>query len=236
MKAVLRGFAVRLSVDCAIIRRFLRRHLPSDLDGWSCDLGCGRTPHRQALAGHARRLRFLAIDHQAMTGVDLVADMELLPLPDCSMTLVTCFESLQFVRDPAAVLAEAWRVLAPGGRLVLAYPFLYADGPDHTFTRWTTAGAAGMVEAAGFVVSAEAPRGGTLVFLCHLLSSLSQRLVPGWRRVRQCRWRGVLATLLWLPWQVVGRGAAIIDAFLPRPSFYVGGILLARKPPLPEAR
>lgn len=46
-------------------------------------------------------------------------DMYALPLPDAEFAAVTLHQVLHFADDPARVLAEAARVLAPGGRLVV---------------------------------------------------------------------------------------------------------------------
>ncbi|HWL70348.1 MAG TPA: metalloregulator ArsR/SmtB family transcription factor [Geminicoccus sp.] len=46
-------------------------------------------------------------------------DMYQLPLPDASFSAVTFHQVLHFADDPFAALAEARRVLAPGGRIVV---------------------------------------------------------------------------------------------------------------------
>jgi len=48
------------------------------------------------------------------------ADMEALPLPDGSADVVISNGAINLARDKSAVLAEAYRVLRPGGRLQIA--------------------------------------------------------------------------------------------------------------------
>ncbi len=65
-------------------------------------LGVGRD--RAAAGGHAAGVAFL------------VADAEALPLPDCSVDVVSIAFGLRNVTDKPAALREARRVLRPGGR------------------------------------------------------------------------------------------------------------------------
>ena len=51
----------------------------------------------------------------------LVFDEEL-PLPDSSIDRVLMVHSLEFAENPRETLKEIWRVLAPGGRLVIVVP------------------------------------------------------------------------------------------------------------------
>ncbi|NLS17065.1 class I SAM-dependent methyltransferase [Rhizobium sp. P40RR-XXII] len=51
----------------------------------------------------------------------LIFDEEL-PLPDSSIDRVLMVHSLEFAESPRETLKELWRVLAPGGRLVIAVP------------------------------------------------------------------------------------------------------------------
>jgi ubiquinone/menaquinone biosynthesis C-methylase UbiE len=47
-------------------------------------------------------------------------DAAQLPFPDASFDLVLCVTALEFMADPSRALAEMARVVAPGGRLVVA--------------------------------------------------------------------------------------------------------------------
>lgn len=51
----------------------------------------------------------------------LVFDEEL-PLPDSSIDRVLMVHSLEFAENPRETMKELWRVLAPGGRLVIVVP------------------------------------------------------------------------------------------------------------------
>jgi ubiquinone/menaquinone biosynthesis C-methylase UbiE len=50
------------------------------------------------------------------------ASAEAIPFPDASFDVVLCQMGLQFLADKRAALSEMWRVLAPGGRLILNVP------------------------------------------------------------------------------------------------------------------
>jgi 2-polyprenyl-6-hydroxyphenyl methylase/3-demethylubiquinone-9 3-methyltransferase len=89
------------------------------------DIGCGGG----LLAPHARRLgyRHVGVD-LSTTGLGVArrhgvlpvrADAARLPLPDGVADAVSAGEILEHVVDAAAVVAEACRVLRPGGRLVI---------------------------------------------------------------------------------------------------------------------
>ncbi|MFD8597254.1 methyltransferase domain-containing protein [Kitasatospora sp. NPDC059646] len=75
----------------------------------------------------------------------LVADVQALPVPPCSADRIRTDRLLQHVADVPGVLAEARRVLRPGGRLVMAEPdwdSLAVDHPDldvaRAYTRHVT--------------------------------------------------------------------------------------------------
>lgn len=56
-----------------------------------------------------------------LSATSLVFDEEL-PLPDASVDRVLMVHSLEFAESPRETLKELWRVLSPGGQLVIAVP------------------------------------------------------------------------------------------------------------------
>ena len=51
-----------------------------------------------------------------------LVDETALPLPDSAVDRVVMIHALEVADDPSEVLREAWRVLAPGGRLIAVVP------------------------------------------------------------------------------------------------------------------
>src|SRR2546426_5150654 len=75
---------------------------------------------------------YVNLDLFPMTGVDVAADAEALPFPDCVFQRVECDAVLEHVRDPRRVMSEIRRVLAPGGYAHLVTPFCH---PLHEYPR-----------------------------------------------------------------------------------------------------
>lgn len=93
-------------------------------------------------AGNDRRHEdFVNIDLLPFPAVDVVTDGERLPLADGSVDVVVCIVVLEHVPDATSVIAEAHRILKPGGRFFAAVPFLQPfHAAPHDYRRWTRAG------------------------------------------------------------------------------------------------
>lgn len=106
------------------------------------DIGCGTAPLLVAAAPRFEKLvgvdiafRWLAVAKKrlAEAGLDLpliCACAEALPLPDSAFDRVVADSLIEHVRDQSRALAEAHRVLRPGGRIFLATPNRLSLGPD----------------------------------------------------------------------------------------------------------
>jgi len=98
------------------------------------DVACGTGYGSGVLMTDGRAASVVGVDTDAGTGeyarrrfarpgVEfLAADGAVTGLPSGSVDVVTSFETIEHVDDPAALLAEFDRLLAPGGRLVLSTP------------------------------------------------------------------------------------------------------------------
>lgn len=84
---------------------------------------------------------------------DVIAVAEALPFHGGIFDAVICSEVLEHTRDPRVVLTEVSRVLRPGGRLLIAVPFLYQiHASPHDFGRYTDFFWRSVLETHGFTV------------------------------------------------------------------------------------
>jgi SAM-dependent methyltransferase len=73
---------------------------------------------------------YVNLDLFAVPGVDVAADAHWLPFPADLFERVECDAVLEHVRDPAVVMREIERVLAPGGHAHVVVPFCH---PFHAY-------------------------------------------------------------------------------------------------------
>ncbi len=84
------------------------------------DVGGRLQPYRELL-GH-RILRYTSVDLARTPLVDVIASGERLPFaPEC-FDLVICTQVLEYIPEPEKMLSEIYRVLQPGGTLILSAP------------------------------------------------------------------------------------------------------------------
>lgn len=119
-----------------------------------------------------------------MSGRCLRGSVLSLPFGDASFDLVTSFDVLYHrnVTDEVAALREVWRVLRPGGRLLLrlpAYEFLRSkhDRAVHTRRRYTAHDVQALLRRAGFMVE-HCSYINTLLFPLALAQRLLEKAVP----------------------------------------------------------
>jgi SAM-dependent methyltransferase len=102
---------------------FLREKLESFPDKFViADLGCGESPFRDLLD---RFQTCLKVDFTPYAGVNIVADLsEKLPIKSNSMDVVIASNTLEHLPDTGNFLIECYRILKPGGTILITVPFM----------------------------------------------------------------------------------------------------------------
>jgi SAM-dependent methyltransferase len=165
-------------------RRDIRRDGPA-LTGRLLDLGCGNQPYRPFLPPE---VEYIGLDYPPTRAAfnpkvrpEVYGDARTLPFADQSFDAALCFQVLEHVDRPEAVVREIQRVLKPGGLGFISAPFCYnLHMEPHDFFRFSPYGLKDLLEKNGLGVRQLRGQGGIgalLVQMFHnwLFSGLSRR-------------------------------------------------------------
>jgi SAM-dependent methyltransferase len=165
-----------LDLQAASVWRDLKLELAS-ADGDVLDVGAGAQPYRPLLPRGARyRAIDVAVAGEAF-GYDL-PDTEYFegdrwPVRDASVDVVLATETLEHVPEPSVFLAEARRVLRPGGRIVLTVPFAARwHYIPHDYWRYTPSSLRNLLTSADFGEVVVHARGNEVTVACYKLMAL----------------------------------------------------------------
>jgi SAM-dependent methyltransferase len=198
------------------------------------DYGCGGSPYRSLF----RNSEYIRADFTPCQGLDfLLTANSSVPVPDSSFDMVLSTQVLEHVPEPTNYVAECFRVLKPGGFLILTTHGLFEDhGCPYDFQRWTADGLHLLLQQTGFRVKAakkltcgpralcffinrgfwqlRAPKSSLFGFATWGLRRL-WRLNPGW--LNRCADRYY-------------KEYGIVDAAAPNNSTYIALLLRAERP------
>jgi SAM-dependent methyltransferase len=142
-------------------RAFATLGLPL-LKGDILDIGSGRAPYSKLVTG----AKVVTIDFSPKKGPMTVGSTTELPFKDGSFDAVVCTEVLEHVSEPAAALAEIFRVLRPGARFYITVPMLGClHYEPYDFYRYTNHGLKDLLTKAGFKITGLTPLGGLFSFI-----------------------------------------------------------------------
>jgi SAM-dependent methyltransferase len=224
-----------LDIQAGSIWNDLRGQLTS-ASGVVLDIGCGAQPLRSLLPGGVTYIGIDIAESEQRFGYRTTDtryfEGDVWPVDDGSVDLAFATETLEHVDDPAQFLSEAFRVLRPGGRLILTVPFSARwHFVPYDYWRFTPAGLDLLLRGAGLTNVEVYARGNAVTVACYkdmaliLPLLLPQSGAPGARLARRAA--GIAASPLLLAFAAVanvslrrdgGEDCLGYTAFAVRPS------------------
>lgn len=146
------------------------------------DLGCGEMPYKDYFLQFAKR--YVGVDwsdtlHKLKA--DIVADLnEKLPIdPEVAETVVS-ISVLEHLREPQTMLNEAFRILKPGGRIILQVPWQWwVHEVPYDYFRFTPYGLKYLMSKAGFKEIQVEPAAGFFTMWFLKFNYFSARFIRG---------------------------------------------------------
>ena len=91
------------------------------------DAGAGHCPYA-SLFSHViyETADFCKVD-KAYGGINYVCDLSQIPVAENKYDMVICTQTLEHIPEPKKVLKEFYRILKPGGKLLLSVPLFYEE-------------------------------------------------------------------------------------------------------------
>lgn len=133
--------------DCA------RRHLTRGARVY--DVGCGSKPLGPALSQLSCLHVGIDMDHgfYGNEAVDIIGVADALPVAGASGDALLSSQVIEHLADPERAMAEAGRVLKPGGLLFISFPLVYPlHAAPHDYFRYSRYGFEAMCRRHGFEI------------------------------------------------------------------------------------
>lgn len=168
------SIASRLMVD--LIAKFYQEMIPLYCKGKLLDLGCGNVPLYAFYQNYITDS--ICVDWENSLHVnpylDFHADLnQPLPLESNAFDTVILSDVLEHLRKPEQLLKEIFRVLKPGGHLLVNVPFYYSIHEEpFDYFRYTEYALKSMAEDAGFEIKKINTLGGILDVIADVYAKL----------------------------------------------------------------
>ena len=160
----------------------LEKILKEYAHGVLLDVGCGEKPYAAMIEPLVER--HIGLDHIETShnteNIDILASAYDTTLPNEEVDTILCTAVLEHLERPLKALGEMYRVLRPGGYVVLSAPlFWHLHEQPRDFYRYTRYGLEYLFTEAGFEVVEIKPLSGFVVTfaqeLCYFMQYFQQR-------------------------------------------------------------
>jgi SAM-dependent methyltransferase len=214
------------AVHNRIAYRVMENMLTYAADGYArgrlVDIGCGSKPWKGLFAEHVDE--HIGVDlvpsERDPTAVDIIAGAYEIPLPDGHADTVLITSVLEHLEEPQRAIDETYRLLRPGGHLLVSAPFFWhLHEEPRDFYRFSPYALRNLLEQAGYEILELHPLAGAW-------TTLSIELSYALRRYRRGLARPLVDGVTMFAQWVAGRW----DRVDFQPGFSWSHLAIARKP------
>lgn len=199
--------------------------LSKQLSGKLLDFGCGRKPYEHLFTVN----EYIGVDVD-QTGhdhknskVDIYYDGKMLPFEANSFDSIFCSEVLEHLMNADDVLADLYRVLKPGGKMLLTAPFCWNEHEmPFDYARYSSEGIRHLLQKHGFTITAQEKSGNFARVLLQLLTLYFYELTKQWGRFGL-----VISMIFIIPLNIIG--VVVLPLFPVNKTMYFNNIVLAEK-------
>lgn len=211
-----------------IINPSLELRLRKYASGRLIDIGCGEKPYADMASPYVEE--HIGLDHSDTihdkSNIDIIGSAYEIPVEDNSFDTALCTDVLEHLEEPSLAIAEAYRILKPGGHGIYTVPlYWHLHEEPRDFYRYTKHGLKYLFQKSGFQILEIVPLSGFWVtFLQEFVYYL-------------CKFRrgGPLNPLWWLIPPLITLlqiAALILNRFDGAEEFTMEYLAVVRKPPL----
>ena len=201
-----------------------RRHAHGTL----LDVGCGSRPFAPLFLGFAKR--YLGLDLPGSPDLtrsrpDVYGDAGRLPIRSGSVDTVLSLSMFDLVHEPARVLAEMRRVLAPGGVLIVEFVQtvpVYRNSPD--LWRFTRPGVERLLSDAGL-------EAGEIIAIGGLPGYVGTATIGWLNRINRGPWRPLTELPVRLLYVIIQSVAELLDQLWAGSNEVMAHVVVARVGP-----
>lgn len=201
------------------------RDLGRHIGGRTLDVGCGSKPYEGLYASTKYvGLEYDTPQNRAGKKADHFYDGETFPFTDNEFDSVVANEVFEHVFNPDRFLDEAYRVLRPGGMVLMTMPFVWDEHEQpYDFARYSSFGIRHLLEQHGFEIIEQRKSMDDVRVIFQLINTYIYK-----KTATTNAWLNLaLTVLLMAPFNVLGE---LLHWVLPRnPDLYLDNIILARR-------
>lgn len=149
-------------------KKILNSH---NIRGRLLDAGAGKLSYRHLVKPYCSEYKSMDFN-KTHPELDYHSDIQDMPIENESFDTVLSAEVLEHVPDPEKALREIYRVLKPGGKLVMSIPHLmYLHNEPYDFYRYTKYGLRTLLERVGFTIEYLEPSGSIFSFFQGIIAT-----------------------------------------------------------------